>query len=513
MKSLHLAFALSSFALAACGTASLPPAQAPDAPAPVLAGPVEPPAPAATGFLLRVPRRRGEPAHINARVAVAGDGAIYLAHDLEGGGSTLLRLRSDGSTEWSHPLPATTTALGVDRDGNALVGLAGDRTLVIRIAADGTERARFDNAASAEWNQIYSFTTDDTGRVFASGTVWGALDLDGRRMRGGYFTGFVAALDGDHVAWLTPIAAPESGARSLAVTAAGEVVVSGFFKTRLRIGPTPLTIDRDSYRGYVAVLDREGRVARAFVAPMNDAETMTLLPDGVVALAGPDATRRRGELVGVRLADGDVVFRGDLPNEHVTFANDGARAFLLVAETETISMQAVTPNGPTGDRVAIASRSARFAAPLSAAFAPDGLLVAGSLFDRRFDAVGLYPFLARVEAGVGNVDIDDLPAIGGLPPSRCEQRAGDPNASWLDLMFLTQFQIASELVPCPGKLYPERVDVEVAADGRILSAEVVGESMDPAGEECVEAILRQERICPGTPILLHGQTLTLNALD
>ncbi|MGE0787701.1 MAG: hypothetical protein AB7S26_18645 [Sandaracinaceae bacterium] len=162
---------------------------------------------------------------------------------------------------------------------------------VARLDASGARVWTFEPRASADNDEAY-FTQvleDAAGDLYFIGSFHRELRLpDGRRFTSGYFSGFIGKLDGATGAleWIQTM--PTGSFTRIAILSSGELIASGGFVRRARIGRVTLGGGRPGESGnFLARFDSRGRVT-SFIEP------------------GGAATRGRG-LDSMRI-DGDTAY-------------------------------------------------------------------------------------------------------------------------------------------------------------------------------------------------------------
>jgi hypothetical protein len=163
---------------------------------------------------------------------------------------------SDGSVTW-----AGNFAGSVDFGKGPLMSAGGDDIFVARSDTQGnlTFTARLGDASRQACRAL---AVDPMGNTFLAGDFTGSIDWGGTtQSSAGGQDGYVAKLDSTGaVRWLKAIGdLGEQAVTSVAVDAAGNVVIAGFFSGAVSFGGAPLA-SAGGYDIFVAKLDPEGGI-------------------------------------------------------------------------------------------------------------------------------------------------------------------------------------------------------------------------------------------------------------
>jgi hypothetical protein len=150
----------------------------------------------------------------------------------------------------------------VDFGGGPLVSAGGRDVFAVKLDPNGNHlwSKVFGDAADQYGTGV---AVDAAGNVVLTGYFYGAVSFGGAPLANTfapYSDGFVAKLDpsGNHL-WSRKLAGPEQIAPvSLAVDTAGNVVVAGFFNDTADLGGAPLVAAGSFYDAFVGKLDPNG---------------------------------------------------------------------------------------------------------------------------------------------------------------------------------------------------------------------------------------------------------------
>jgi hypothetical protein len=233
-------------------------------------------------------------------IAVAGDGSVMVVGGFE------------HSASWG---------------GEPLVSAGAADAYVARLGADGSHLASW-RFGDGEEERARAVAVVADGDVLVAGYFAGAPDLgDGARQSLGAWDVFFARFAPDGGLRFSRSFGGElfDGATGVAVTAEGDVYVSGFFQAAMTVGPSTLEAAEGGMDGFLVKLDAGGEVvwARRFGAAGDDQLLAVAVADDGVWVAGRAA-------LGVE-CDTELIVNGPSDGFLCKLAHDGtALASLLV---------------------------------------------------------------------------------------------------------------------------------------------------------------------------------------